>query len=198
MNKLINKKFKQLDKLHQNAMRFIKEALTEDCKWRDVRGIVRWLLTTDANPYSYMQEPWSRKIFSAEGLETLIHHIRHAIYDDGDCTIVTVNDAPRIVFHNKHEPNFKELVLSEFEKRLIIDCKPLRDVLNMEGEQYEIKILDIDINDFGKHYDAWYETDLKRCFMLDAEYHGTEFAIKHYSEYQLFKPEWAMELKEDK
>lgn len=194
---LINNKFDQFNDFHQNAMDFIRSALTDDGKWSDVRGIVKWMLATDANPYSYLKEPWSIKTCNAEGFASLIHHIRHALYDDGACTIVTVNKEPRILFHYG-SPNLKELALSDTEKNMEEHMKPLREEFGMEGEQYEIKVLDINLNDFGQHYDAYYETKIKEWFTWDAERHGVEFATKHYSEYQLFKPEWITEFKNTK
>jgi len=193
VTKLLENKFEQFDKSHREAVEFIKEALVEDDDWKDVRGIVKWMLETDANPYSYLQEPWSEKTTRAEDFVDLIHYIRHALYNDGCCTIVAVNKEPRIIFHYGFTNDFKALALSNIEKKMEISMAPHRKKFGMTGEQYEIEVLDIKLNDFGQHYDAYFENQIKEWFSREVKYGSVETAIKHYSNYQLFKPEWVKE-----
>lgn len=149
-------------------------------------SLVKWMMETDANPYSYLPHNWAGSTNNAEMFSSLLHTIHHALYDDGDITFVTVNGEPRIVFVWKHEENFRNYVLSDTEK----------DIENRHGEeQYEIAVLDIEPGEFGPLYDRYQKEWLKECFITDAA-RDIEWAATAYRKYKCWDNDWILEAKE--
>jgi len=44
----------------------------------DMSGFVEWLLVTDANPYSFLDNVWADSFSSADAFATLLSHLYHA------------------------------------------------------------------------------------------------------------------------
>ena len=174
-------KFKTFKKVYEEAVESIHRFIDDPS---DMNELAAWLMTTDASPYSYLQEGYASMMSTAEGCDGLLATIHHAVYDDGDITFVKVDDAPRIVFAHKHDDDFRKLVLSvqeqEIEKRLIFG----------KTRQYEIEVLSIKPNDFPKIYNAYQLKELQRCFSCDAGRNGIDFAVEHYKKYACFSEDW--------
>jgi hypothetical protein len=174
-------KFEIYKKVYEEAVENIKRFIDEPS---DMNELAAWLMTTDANPYSYLEQGYAGMMSTAEGCAGLLETIHHAVYDDGDITFVTVDDEPRIVFAHKHDDNFRKLVLyvqeQEIEKRLIFG----------KTKQYEIEILYIKPNDFPKIYNAYQVKNLQRCFSCDAGRNGIDFAVGLYRKYACFREDW--------
>lgn len=181
--------FEKFEKSHQEAIRSIKTFL-EDDSYKDMQILVKWLLITDANPYSFLPNHWASIAYgSAQGFSGLLMFIHHAVYDDGDISFVTVNGEPRIVFINKHDINPRN-VLSESEQY------SLNMKLQCWKPTYEIVALDIAPNDFGNVYNEWHANWIRQCFINDAEqFESAEEAAKHYRKYVCWKEAWIEEYK---
>lgn len=155
----------------------------------DVSELVEWMLTTDANPYSYLGDVWGSSLDTAENFASFLNNLHHALVDDGDVTFVSVNDEPRIVFAWAGDTDFRKHVLSKVE----LDMEDRR-----KGEkwcpEYEIKVLDISPNDFPALRDAYEKSWLKRCFLWDVKGKDDSCTIKHYSKYKHFDPAWIDEI----
>ena len=176
------KKFKKnYDEAIETINSFLKgpESMTE---------LVKWLMTTDANSHSYLTQNWATSTYSAEGMAGLLNYIHHAVVDDGDITFVKVNGEPRIVFAHQFDDNFRDVVLSPHEKEMEKRRKEYR--INL---LYEIEVLDIKPNDFGKVYDEYYRGQVKKWFLSDAKHHSVEFAKEHYKEYNCWDETWIEE-----
>lgn len=180
-------KFEAFQKNYDEAVETIKRFLEPSKYEPQMNGLVKWMMETDANPYSYLPHGWAGATGSAEGFAGLLHTIHHALYDDGDITFVTVNEEPRIVFVWRHEDNFRNYVLSEQEK----------DLEKRWSSEYRIEVLDIKPDEFGPLYDAYYVKEIKHWFMDDAEVHGVEYVVKHYQKYKLFDPAWIVEFEKE-
>ena len=141
--------------------------------------LVKWMLETDVNPYSYLPEHWAGAVKSAEGFASLVHMLSHALHDDGDVTFVKVDGVPRIVFAWRHEDNFTSLVLSESEKERFAHYV----------SSPTIEVLDIEPNQFGVLCDAYQKEWLKDCFTTDA-LNGIEWAAEHYRSYRQWDESW--------
>lgn len=152
--------------------------------------LARWMLETDANSYSYLGDAWGGSFSSAESFASLLHTLRHAAEDDGDVEFVKVNGKPRIVFCWRHEPCFRDIALSQMEK-----CMEENGICGRKIT-YNIEVLDIAPNEFGRIYDEYQVNDVKRCFMGDARSHGVDFAAQHYNHYQCFDEKWIEQFKE--
>lgn len=153
----------------------------------EMRDLTRWLLETDANPYSFLPEKWAGCVNSAEGMASLLHHIHHAVYDDGDICFVAVNDEPRIVFADCRDKNFRDRVLTDQEK----------DIEKRNAQRgwrpYDIVVLNIKPNNFGNVYNKWYTGWVRDCFVADADAHGAEWAAEHYRKYSCWNEAWITE-----
>ena len=139
------RKLKEFEKAYREALKNIA-AFCDDL---ELGELTRWMLETDANPYAYLPEGWASALETAEGFSSLLNHIHHAVYDDGDITFVTVNGEPRIVFAHQADSDFREAVLSQQEKDL--EKRPIFGKLRPQ----EIEVLnDLKPSEFGKLYDA--------------------------------------------
>jgi len=183
----MNDKFAAFKKNYDQAIESIKRFLEPGKHEPQINGLVKWMMETDANPYSYLPENWAGCTKSAESFASLLHVIHHAVYDDGDISFVTVNGEPRIVFAWHHEDNFRNYVLSEQEK----------DLEKRWSSKYAIEVLEIEPDEFGPLYDAYYAKQIKRWFMNDAESNTVEYAIEHYQKYKLFDIAWIVEFEKE-
>lgn len=184
------KKFEQFQKEYDDAISLINQFLEPSKHEPQMNGLVRWMMETDANPYSYLPEQWANSMSTAEGFASLLGVINHALYDDGEITFVTVNDRPRIVFVWKHEDNFRDYVLTAQEKDIEKNSR-FRKV------RYDVKVLDITPDEFGPLYDACHVKELKRYFASDVVSLGPKVAVEHYSKHQVFDKSWLDECKEE-
>lgn len=181
-----------LDKFYKNfnaAIEEIESVLNTpgDAYDYEMVSLVKWMLCTDANPYSYLPNEWASAIYSAESFVSLISHIHHALYDDGDITFVSVNNEPRIVFADRCDKNFNERALNNTEKGIAGHCSNY-------SIHYDIKVLDITPDQFGAIYDEYQKNWLKKCFISDS-IHGIEFAAGIYRKYKLWNEDWLNEVK---
>jgi hypothetical protein len=182
------RKLKEFEKAYREALKNIA-AFCDDL---ELGELTRWMLETDANPYAYLPEGWAGALETAEGFSSLLNHIHHAVYDDGDITFVTVNGEPRIVFAHQADSDFREAVLSQQEKDL--EKRPIFGKLRPQ----EIEVLnDLKPSEFGKLYDAYQEKDLRRCFSIDAGRLGIDFATGVYNRYTCFSQNWEQECAEE-
>lgn len=156
-----------------------------------MKELVKWMMETDANPYSYLPESWAGSVDSAEGFAGLLYYIHHAVEDDGDICFVKVRGEPRIVFANPYDKVFRDKVLTKQEK--VIEKRPVFG----EIREIEIEVLDITPNEFGKIYNEYQVKDLKRCFSIDAARNGVEFAKQHYSDYNCWNDSWEEDCQEE-
>lgn len=183
--------FSKFQESYNKAIETIELMLVPSEYEPPIHGLVKWMLETDANPYSYLPEYWAGRVGSAEGFAGLLEYIYHAVYDDGDITFVTVDDEPRIVFAYQSEENFRNSVLTKQEQDL--EKRPVFGVVRERA----IKVIDIEPDDFPGIYKDWQIKDLQRCFAVDAARMGLDFAIKHYSEYQCYSDTWPAECKDE-
>lgn len=175
--------FDKFQKNYDDAIKSIKKFLEPTEYDPSMHELVKWMMETDANPYSYLPHGWAGSLESAQSFASLLNMIHHALYDDGDITFVTVNDEPRIVFVWRHDDNFKNYVLSDTEK----------DIVKRYGEDsYDIKVLDIKPSEFGPLYDIYHKNWLKECFISDAR-RGVNWAAEHYRQYKLWDESWIEE-----
>lgn len=99
-------RFHLFEQRYQTALNRIQKYLEPDERYNPpMDGLVRWMLTTDANPYSYLPKKQACMLNSATGFESLLDQIHHALYDDGDITFVRVRGVPQIAFVDRHDIN---------------------------------------------------------------------------------------------
>lgn len=177
-------KFDKFKARYDQAIADIERFLSPDSK---LAPFTKWLLSTDINPYNFLPEVWAGSIGTAEGFSAFMSMVHHAVYDDGELTICTVNGRPRITFVDRYLPDFRRYALSAHEL----------DLEQRFGSEAKIEILKLDINEFGILCDESETASLKKCFVNDAARNGVEFAVKHYSRYSLFSETWVDECSEE-
>lgn len=186
-NTKINDKFEQFQQAYNEALDTINEFLKPSDNEPQINGLVQWMLETDANPYAYLPKEWASSLYTAENFADLLNYIHHAVYDDGDITFVTVNDEPRIVFANQHEENFRDHVLNNQEKEVE------KNLICGRYNNYDIKVLDIEPNEFGALYNTFQRDHIKRCFIRDSTRFNVEWAANLYREYHCWDENWITE-----
>lgn len=176
---LIEEKLKKFEKVYTDAVESIKRYQADE----DVGDLVNWLLATDINPFSFLDN--GNLMSSAEGFDHLCHLLHHALVDDGDVTFLSVDGAPKIVFVCRWD--LKEYKRKKY-KLVDVDGKPKLDH----------DMIDSDIVIF-ESYDDWiasiekYTTEhLKKCYLSDKQQHGEDFATNHYSKNKRFNPDWIL------
>lgn len=174
------KKIEEFNRMHEEALQTIKDMLEPRQYDPDSSSLFKWMLETDANPYSYLPERWAVGMSTAAECASLFRYIDYAVYDDGDITFVKVNGEPRITFVWRHEDNFRDLVLSSQEK----------DLEARHHFKYEVEILDIKPAEFGPLYDAYQRESVKRYFIADARAEGVDWAAEHYRKYNCWEESW--------
>ena len=176
------KKFETFKKNYDEAVQTINTFLEGP---ESMTELTKWLMTTDANPHSYLDHFWAGMSATAEGMADLLNYIHHAVVDDGDITFVKVNGEPRIVFAHRFDDYFRDVVLSKQEKEM----EKRRKEYNINFE-YEIEVLDIKPNEFGRIYDEYQRGQVTKWFLSDAKRHGVEFAKQHYEHYNCWDESW--------
>lgn len=184
-------KLKQFQQVYDEAVVTINRFLEPGNHEPQINGLVQWMLETDANPYAYLPYAWASSLYTAESFADLLDYIHHAVYDDGGITFVTVNDEPRIVFAHQHEENFRDHVLNDHEKRIE------KYLIFGEHPSYDIRVLDIEPNEFGMLYDAFQSEEIKKCFINDAAHNGVEWAVNIYRKYHCWDENWITECREE-
>lgn len=171
------KKLEEFERNYQEALATIERYRTAG---DDMSVLVEWLLNTEVNPYGFLSDAWAGNFSSAQGFASFLSCLHHALYDDGDVTFVKVNGQPRIVFIWEQEEDFRDLVLTEQEKKIEV----------MSNRTMEVHVMDCSPEQFGVLYDEYNINSLKKCFSVDAGRLGIDFAVKHYSEYDCFDKSW--------
>lgn len=178
-------RLEKFDDAHRRAVAAIESLLADSDD--DVRMLVRWLMETDANPYSYLPEEWARCMSDAPSFARLCGHVRHALVDDGEISFVAVNGQPRISFHPRWEKGYEDRVLTAQER-------DLRDN-GLLGRPARYEFTQIDgVAAFIAARDLYEVEDLKRCFLWDAR-RDLGHAVRHYGANPLFRQEWLDEAK---
>lgn len=170
----------KLNQRHEQSMKTIKSFLEPDS---GMPKLAQWLLENDANPYSYLPEPWANSTYTSSGFDALLRYIRHAAIDDGAISFITVNEEPRIVFiHPSDYPTrklFESACLTNDEKWRL---GPYRGV--------DIEILGIDHEDFPEYYDNWFKNKIKQWFLDESENSTPHEAAIYYRKYKLWDESW--------
>ena len=167
-----------LEQNHLEHMEKIKEYLSSSTP--ETMAIAKFLLKTEANPYGFLPEHWAGCTESSSGMTSLLHHIHHALHDDGEISFPIVNGEPKIVFAWANTENYDNLALNSTQQHF-------RDT---RGVTYDIEQCQ-DVFDFIAKCTEYHRTDILRCFITDAAMRGITFAVNHYgNNYAAFDPDW--------
>ena len=175
-------RFDSLRKIAEDAIDFLEESATEESEC-DV--LIRWMLETDANPYSFLKYKDAKCFYSAEGMERLVRKVIHAVEDEGNICFVTINGEPTIVFEHVDDPDLYNKSLSEEHFKL---QKYLKN-----SDPIKVEVLDIKPNEFPAVHNEYFKKELKKLFIQFANLHGVEQASDYCSKYSLFDDEWVNE-----
>lgn len=186
------KKLEDFNQKHEEAIALIHSYVDNPEDYPEMYELAVWLLETKHHPSNYLTEKDSEFTDYAQGFAGLLDNIYNAVYDDGSLTFVTVNGAPRIVFYEEWEDNFESIVLSRREKQWNIDLD--RHIGLGKLKPYEISVIDIQPNEFGKLYDE-YNTKLDKSWLridfLRTQYkEGLDVAIEKFKGHPLYDLEF--------
>lgn len=174
----VSDKMSRLTRRHESALEYIYSCLNNSSE-PEMQAITRLLLETDANPYSYLPNLWAGHLDSATDLESLLHMIHHALYDDGEISYPVVNGEPRIRFQWPDDDKDIKFTL----------CSVELDYYQRYQKKFRVEFCK-DIFDFVNRHKEYHRTDIRSCYIHDAARHGFDFANQVYSKYAVFDPEW--------
>lgn len=180
------KKFDEFKKAFDNSIEEIKKFLEPGPHKPQMNGLVKWMMETEANPYSYLPDQWGGALSTAEGFASLLRYIHHALYDDGEITFVAINGEPRIVFTHRFEKHFRKDALGEQRASYEEDY----------GDVYDVEVLDIEPDEFPALYEKWHTSWVKECFMSDAQW-DVERTAEHYRKFSCWDESWIEELRQE-
>jgi hypothetical protein len=173
-----------------NAMDKINKYLTEDS---ELKIFANWFINQENNTNSFywIPENWISATDNAISFVRFLNYIHYCIVDDGDMCFVDVNGDIRMLFIHKQDVS-PETVLTSTEKNLLkyVENEPDFPI------EYEIKILDITLNDFPKVYEEYQVKRLKVSFTIDVGIADSlEEVVKEYSNNKYFDSAWIEEFK---
>lgn len=174
------KRIEEINKSHKESLDSINRYLTDE----NVGKYINWLANTEINPYSFLPEEMASGFGTSEGFEFICHMVHHALVDDGDISFVICGEQPKIIFQYRYDYVPKKVK----EYKLINDenGKPKLDHILVDEKVKFLESFDEFIIEVEK-----YERDhTMRCFYLDADRLGKEFAFEHYSKDPFFDTEW--------
>lgn len=149
MNKDVEHRLKIMENNIEKQLNELEEYLEENSEFG---RLVTYLLTTERNPYSIINGGYSQDHIS---FLNLVRDLHHSIYDDGDITLYTINDAPRISL--KYNFTTKDS-LSDFEKQLEKNYSSFK---SKDFKLYEFKKLPYDIDNWIKLSEEFHYNDIK-------------------------------------
>ena len=169
------------NKAHQEALDDIQHLLSSTKEYdAEFVHLAKWLFVTDLNPYGILPDCWANGMDTSVGFAGLLHHIHHAMVDDGDICFPVYNE-PTIRFVSKHELDVK--TVGDYVSTASLYFRSADDVVD------DIKFLN-SAYEFTMAADQHHLKWLRRCFLSDAGQQGVEFAVKHYSTYPEFDAAW--------
>lgn len=174
--------FELFNKNHQDALESIHNLLSSVKDYdAEFVHLAWWLLETGINPYSILPENWANCMETSTGFDSLLHHIHHAMVDDGDICFPVYHGEPAIRFDNKHDLTEKTVknYISEIRLSFTTASTAVTDITFLNSA-YEFTVA----------ADAHDAKMTRRYFLSDAEMFGVEFAVKHHSTKSGFNPAW--------
>lgn len=170
-------RLKNIEENHQNAMKEIQDFLNDECE--EMKAITKLLLETDVNQYGFLPNKWANGFETSSGFASLLRMIHHALVDDGDISFPVVNGEPRIRFVSRWEDNYEQYALNETEKHFKRE----------RGNTYTVEQCK-DVFDFIEKFEEYHSNQVLLWFINDSSRFGIDFAVKHYSKYAKFNPDW--------
>lgn len=170
-------RLKNIEENHQKSMKQIHDFLNDECS--EMKAITKLLLETDVNPYGFIHHELAKVFETSHGFASLLNMIYHALVDDGDISFPVVNGEPRIRFVSRWEDNYEQYALSETEKRFKLE----------RGNTYTVEQCK-DVFEFIEKFEEYHSNELLSWFISDSSMFGIDFAVKHYSKYAKFNPDW--------
>lgn len=161
-------KIDEYRKNFEEAIAEIELAMNTD---NSIHPLVRWLMCSEVSPYGYLPRSRAGLTHTAEWMLDLLNEIHHAVYDDGDITLVLFNGRPVIIFACQHEAEFADKVVKAFSHA--------SDRRNFNT----VEVLGDSIQEFVDRLQDYYEKQMRRHFIKTASIYGVEFAKDLYSEY---------------
>lgn len=180
-------KYAEFEKSYKESVEKIKEYETNI----DMSKYTKWLMTTDINPYSFLDDGYAGMTSSAEGMSCLLDTIHHALIDDGEISFIKLDRQPIIRFIHS----------SDFEggKRDDFDFVKYEETQQMKLISKEVDCVVTFLDNFDEFIESIeeYETkQLKCCFINDTERLGIEQSLSHYESDPRFNKEWISEIED--
>lgn len=180
---LTTERFLNFELKYNDAVERIKKYQENE----DIGVLVNWLLATDINPYSFLEDEDAKYLDGgAEDFAHICHLFHHAHVDDGEVSYIAVDGVPKIFF--RYEIDQITRIKTEL-KKVNGEMKLVRETVQCEITHFK------NFNQWIEAIEIFAYNDLKRCFMWDAKISGLKFAMEHYSKYKHYDINWSKEVK---
>lgn len=173
-------KFDKFKSNYEESIAGIKKYLIRD----DIGPLIKWLLETEINPYSFLENYDASGFNSAESFYCLCHNIFMAYVDDGYICFPIIDDQPCIRFVDRYEYTPKVV-----QKYTIIDSDTGPSFGNIDHLQ-EVTFLDT-YQQFIETIESKVRQELKNYFYEELICNSKEEAIRCYGKGQFYNPAWA-------
>lgn len=162
-----------------NTIKYIEETLTLK---NNLGKLINFIINTEINLYGLFEEDYFCALkINPFVMSDLIKTIEHALYDDGEMSLIATDHETKIIFKDSYDIQ-KENIFSE---HLLYVSKKL----NKQVPQYRI----LNVDEFIETSNELYIKRLKLLFLNEAKINLSD-AIKHYNKYEVFDKEWLDEL----
>ena len=190
MNKL-DERFDTFQQSYDEAVAGIRSLLETEKEYeKDVSTLIKWMMETDINLYSFLPANWVGCLTDAVSFYALCCYIHHAMVDDGYIDFIKVNDSPRITFiercdiDDKLYDDYVNTVLSGQER----DWKKNGFGPHNKKMEYTITYFN-NVNEFITAIEEYEINQLKKWVIAAMRRKNLE-ELNHYRENPRFKEEW--------
>lgn len=182
---------KMNESFKRNMERIRTDAFSREDGKEDYYKLVRWILSTEISPYSFMPKGWGGCVADCTAFAGFLSVLHHAMYDDGCLSLVVLNDQPRMSFADywKDHDDFIQMTISDQEKQLMSHTNDFRASCRLvESEDTLVFVNSVDewINLCEEHHIS----ELKAGYAHTTVSQGKEFADAVYCKYRRFSDDW--------
>lgn len=170
-----------LEKIEENHLSCIKEIKKYlNSQKKDIAFLTKYLLSTELNPYVFLEKKWADNFYSSSGFLSFLQEIEKSIYYSKEICFPIIDGVPKIIFKNQK---------------------------NFDSTKYQEEIGDTDLNkkifflekieDFIYEHSCHQLQIAKEHFFHQSQIYGLEKTIQEFKEKDFFDNTWIEEYNQE-